>query len=195
MSNKETIKFKGYTMYKEYEKQSKAIIPYADVIAKCTGVALPKDLTTTLIGNGENDSIQCSIGFNVIAKVHTTGDLSLTVYETPKKHLAHSRRSTYRSVTTAWDLCKLLGVILGENNIKPHVDKYIEAMNSCKTKSYSEMIEIIDPSELRCKAYPCADVVDVKVEISSVLSSSSSIPRITCMYKLIIRRSDMNVEK
>jgi hypothetical protein len=34
MSNKETVKFKGYTMYKEYEKQSKAIIPYADV--KCT---------------------------------------------------------------------------------------------------------------------------------------------------------------
>lgn len=195
MTNSETVKFKGYTIFKNYEAHSKKIIEHADIISKCTGVDVPKDMTGVLIGSGSSGEVLCTIGLELNIAIHRNGDIYLTVLETPKKHLAHPRRSTYRCVTTVWDLCKLIKITLGESNIKPHVDKYISAMNSSPDRYYRELIDIVNPSELKHKTFPSAEVISTNVEIGAVLSKTSAVPKISCMYKIKIKGSDINVKK
>ena len=71
--------------------------------------------------------------------------IRLTKTHRPVKHAIHSRTNLYKSVRAVWDLASILDIELSHDDIKGHVDKYINAVtDKDSVKQFQESMTLIN---------------------------------------------------
>ena len=109
------------------------------------------------------------------------GVVTLNKTHKPNVVTLHSKENLYRTVKAVWNLVDALDVKLEENDVKLHVDKYVNAVRSeDEVTAFVERLDIAKET-----AYHKALKKDVKVKsvlIGAKVSGSTIIPFIECEY-------------
>ena len=109
------------------------------------------------------------------------GIVTLNKTHKPSVAALHSKGNLYRTVRAVWDLTKALDVELAENDVKLHVDKYVNAVRADDNpNTFSEKV-VLKESTAKHKVLN----KDVKVDyviIGARLVEDTVIPFIECNY-------------
>lgn len=71
--------------------------------------------------------------------------IRLTKTHRPVKHALHSRTNLYKTVRAVWDLTSAMEINIGHDDIKNHVDKYINAVtDKDNTIQFKEAIHLVN---------------------------------------------------
>ena len=100
----------------------------------------------------------------------------------PSVATVHSKSNLYRTIRAVWDLTKALDVELAENDVKLHVDKYINSVRA-KEEGVNTFVELVTLSN--CNIYNRLLKTDVKVDyvmIGAKFVGDTVVPFIECSY-------------
>ena len=108
----------------------------------------------------------------------------------PSVAAVHSKTNLYRTVRAVWDLTKALDIELAENDIKLHVDKYINSVRA-NEEGVNTFVELMTLSD--CNAYNTILKTNVKVDyvlIGAKFVDNTVIPFIECSYMAELEMSN-----
>ena len=124
----------------------------------------------TLSSKGSNTVISIKDNIVEINKAHT-----------PSLNVLHSKANLYRTVRAVWDLADAMDIILSHDDIKNHVDKYVNAgRDEANTVKFSEVVNL---TQKEVKHKVLGHNVQVKhVIIGANISGDTVIPFIDYEY-------------